>query len=147
MSRPPNPVVPRSSLGSAVARTLLHVVFLLVAVGCLAAYEHFKAGGRSDAALASLVGAGLFGFMPLRDLSALMDVPEEKISITPVPGRGAGVMRLTIGTADAAIADPKQLWAERIAPKAMPGAVITRIRVGPPVVAAPTRPTLEKEQA
>ncbi|MGH7513514.1 MAG: hypothetical protein ACREOQ_11385 [Gemmatimonadales bacterium] len=72
MSRPPNPVVPRSSLGSAVARILLHVVFLLVAVGCLAAYEHFKAEGRSDAALASLVGAGLFGFMPLRDLIRIL---------------------------------------------------------------------------
>ena len=72
MSRPPNPVVPRFSLGSAVTRILLHVVFLLVAVGCLAAYEHFKAGGRPDAALASLVGAGLFGFMPLRDLIGIL---------------------------------------------------------------------------
>jgi hypothetical protein len=68
MSRPPHSAVPRSSPGSAVARILLHIVFLLIALGCLAAYEHFKAVGRSDAALASLVGAGVFGFMPVRDL-------------------------------------------------------------------------------
>jgi hypothetical protein len=68
MSRLPNPAVPRPSPGSAVARILLHGGFLLIALGCLAAYEHFKAVGRSDAALASLVGAGVFGFMPLRDL-------------------------------------------------------------------------------
>jgi hypothetical protein len=68
MNRPPNSAAPRSSVASAVARILLHVVFLLIALGCLAAYEHFKAEGRSDAALASLVGAGIFGFMPVRDL-------------------------------------------------------------------------------
>lgn len=68
MNRPSNPAVPRPSLGAAVARIVLHLGFLLIALGCLAGYEHFKAGGRSDAALASLVAAAVFGFMPLRDL-------------------------------------------------------------------------------
>ncbi|MGI5330956.1 hypothetical protein [Actinomadura nitritigenes] len=79
----------------------------------------------------------------VRRLSALLDVPEDQISIDPVPGRGAGVRRLTIGGADVAAAtgDPTTVWAERIAPLAMPGAVLTGVRVGrptaPPAADAP----------
>ena len=62
----PAPAAPRASLGSIVGRILLHGVFLLIAVGCFAAYEHFKVGGRSGAALASLVAAAVFGFAPVR---------------------------------------------------------------------------------
>ena len=62
------PTAPRASLGSIAARILLHGVFLLIAFGCLAAYEHFKVEGRSDASLASLVAAAGFGFAPVRDL-------------------------------------------------------------------------------
>ena len=58
----------RSSLGSAAARALLHLLFLVIALACLAGYLHLKAEGHPDAALASLVAAALFGFMPLRDL-------------------------------------------------------------------------------
>lgn len=63
---------PRASLGSVVGRILLHGVFLLIAVGCFAAYLHFKVGGRSDAALASLVAAAGFGFAPVRDVVRLV---------------------------------------------------------------------------
>ncbi|GIH91917.1 hypothetical protein ACFFMN_34080 [Planobispora siamensis] len=66
----------------------------------------------------------------IRRLSALMDVPEELIGIGPVPGRGAGVRCLTIGTAAAAAADPATVWAQRIAPAAMPGTVLTGVRTG-----------------
>lgn len=59
---------PRASLGSIAARLLLHAVFLLIAIGCFAAYEHFKIEGRSNASLASLVAAVAFGFAPLRDV-------------------------------------------------------------------------------
>ena len=62
------PAAPRASLGSLAARVVLHAGFLLIAVGCLAAYEHFKVRGQSDAALASLVAAAGFGFAPVRDL-------------------------------------------------------------------------------
>lgn len=62
------PPAPRPSMGSAAARALLHLLFLLIAVACLAGYLHLKAEGRPDLALASLVAAALFGFMPLRDL-------------------------------------------------------------------------------
>lgn len=69
----------------------------------------------------------------IRHLSALLDLPEDQITITPVPGRGAGVRRLNIGKAAAdAGADPAAVWSERIAPLAMPGAVLTGVRVGKP---------------
>ncbi|HEY8105655.1 MAG TPA: hypothetical protein VIE46_06080 [Gemmatimonadales bacterium] len=53
-------------------RILLHTGFLLIAVGCLAAYAHFKAEGQSGASLASLVAAAGFGFAPVRDLVRLV---------------------------------------------------------------------------
>jgi hypothetical protein len=64
----PGGAAPRASPGSIVGRILLHAVFLLIAVGCFAAYEHFKVAGRSDASLASLVAAAVFGFAPVRDV-------------------------------------------------------------------------------
>ncbi|MFI2207676.1 hypothetical protein ACH47Z_44945 [Streptomyces sp. NPDC020192] len=66
----------------------------------------------------------------VRRLSALMDVPQELITVGPVPGRGASVQLLTVGRSDAAALDPATLWAERIAPLAMPGASITAINFG-----------------
>lgn len=53
-------------------RIFLHAGFLLIAVGCLAAYAHFKAEGQSSASLASLVAAAGFGFAPVRDLVRLV---------------------------------------------------------------------------
>jgi hypothetical protein len=66
----------------------------------------------------------------IRALSALMDVPEDTISVTPEPGRGASVRRLTIGRP--AADDPATVWTQQIAPAAMPGAVLTGVRVGRP---------------
>ncbi|MDT9686398.1 hypothetical protein RND61_30650 [Streptomyces sp. TRM76323] len=65
----------------------------------------------------------------VRRLSALMDVPEDLIAVGPVPGRGASVRLLTVGTADEAL-DARTVWATRIAPLAMPGATITDIQFG-----------------
>lgn len=64
-----------------------------------------------------------------RRLSALMDIPEADIEVGPVPGRGASVQLLTVGTPDAA-QDARTVWATRIAPLAMPGAVITEMNFG-----------------
>lgn len=64
-----------------------------------------------------------------RRLSALMDVPQDLITIGPVPGRGASVQLLTVGTANDAL-DAHSMWATRIAPLAMPGATITAINFG-----------------
>ncbi len=69
---PPLPQVPaspsRRSWRSVALRFLLHGAFLLVAVGCLAAYEHFSVEGHARLALASVVAAAGFGFAPVRDL-------------------------------------------------------------------------------
>ncbi len=62
------PASPRRTWRSVVLRFLLHAGFLLVAVGCLAAYEHFSAERHSRTAVVSLVAAGGFGFLPLRDV-------------------------------------------------------------------------------
>ena len=63
-----SPLPTRRPFRSVALRILLHGGFLLVAVGCLAAYEHFSVEGRSRAAIASLILAAAFGFAPLRDL-------------------------------------------------------------------------------
>lgn len=77
--------------------------------------------------------------VPVKALSALMDVPENLISIGPLPGRGAAYRLLTIGRHEDG--GPAAEWARRIAPAAMPGAVLTGMRIGRP----PTTPTPEEE--
>jgi hypothetical protein len=62
----------RRSFRAVVGRLLLHAVFLVIAIGCLAGYEHFRVAGRTDASVACLVAAGLFGFAPIRDLLGLV---------------------------------------------------------------------------
>lgn len=81
----------------------------------------------------------------IRRLSALMDVPEDQIAIGPVPGRGASVRLLTIGQPEA-VDDPQTMWAKRIAPLAMPGAVLTGIRTGPAAAAHAPLADLEAGQ-
>lgn len=77
----------------------------------------------------------------IKNLSALMDIPEDLISVGPVPGRGASVRLLTVGTPDQE-EDAATIWAQRIAPAAMPGAVLTAVRVGRP--GAPTTTTTKE---
>ncbi|WP_433250425.1 hypothetical protein ACQPYK_04135 [Streptosporangium sp. CA-135522] len=79
----------------------------------------------------------------IRHLSALMDIPEDEITITSVPGRGAGVRRLTIGRPDDDLAT---IWAKHIAPAAMSGAVLTGVRVGRPGADYTTTPTPPTEE-
>lgn len=55
-------------LRSALGRILLHCGFLVIAVACLAAYEHFGAEQQSTASLVSLLAAAGFGFLPVRDV-------------------------------------------------------------------------------
>lgn len=62
------PAPRRRSPGSVVARLLAHVAFLLISVGCLIAYEHFRAAGQSGASLASLIVGAILGFAPARDV-------------------------------------------------------------------------------
>jgi hypothetical protein len=65
----------------------------------------------------------------VRHLSALMDVPEDLITVGPVRGRGASVRQLTVGHPPADN-DPVAVWTQRIAPLAMPGSTITGITFG-----------------
>jgi hypothetical protein len=53
-------------------RVLMHGAFLVIAVGCFAAYAHFKIAGNSTASLVSLVAAAGFGFAPVRDVIGLV---------------------------------------------------------------------------
>jgi len=68
----------RPSFSAVAARILLHAGFLVIAVGCVLAYEHFKAEGQSTAALVSLVAAAGFGFAPIRDLIRIVFAIEGK---------------------------------------------------------------------
>lgn len=79
----------------------------------------------------------------VRRLSALMDIPEELISVGAVPGRGSSVRQLAVGTADEVL-DARTLWATRIAPVAMPGASITGIAFGS-MTTAPDPVSMTKE--
>jgi hypothetical protein len=71
MTQPPAPgpaAAPRPSLRSVALKVLLHGAFLLVSIGCLALYEHFRVEGASSASIACLVAGAVFGFAPGRDL-------------------------------------------------------------------------------
>jgi hypothetical protein len=67
-SQQESPPPPRRPVRSAALRTLLHFGFLLIAVGCLVAYEHWRIEGHATVAYASLLAAAGFGFAPIRDL-------------------------------------------------------------------------------
>jgi len=59
----------RASIGRAALRVLLHLFSLLIAIGCFAAWAHFKVAGSHTAAMVSLVAAGLFAITPVRDVA------------------------------------------------------------------------------
>ncbi|MFB7672239.1 hypothetical protein ACFC26_12565 [Kitasatospora purpeofusca] len=86
-----------------------------------------------EKALTALIRAAVPGTpvptISITALSALLDWDEEEIRVEKVPGRGAGVRRLTVGTAEQAVLDPYQRWVKDIAPKGMPGTVITGVRI------------------
>lgn len=63
-------------------------------------------------------------------LSALMDIEEELFAVGPVKGRGAGYRRLRVGAVAAGPEDFAELWAQKIAPTAMPGTTVIAVRAG-----------------
>lgn len=87
----------RTTMRSVAMRVLIHVGLLVVAIGCLGAYQHFKVEGQSTASMASLVGAALFGFAPLRDVTHLAFGIEGRVLhlVHIVGGVGLGVLPLT----------------------------------------------------
>ncbi|MFJ9662895.1 hypothetical protein ACIRPR_33710 [Streptomyces griseoflavus] len=64
-------------------------------------------------------------------LSALMDIEEELFALGPVKGKGAGYRRLRVGASAAGgPEDFAELWAQKIAPAAMPGTTVVAVRAG-----------------
>lgn len=63
-------------------------------------------------------------------LSALLDVPEDAIRVTPVPGRGAGMRMITIGYGGDEEMTPAEVWRTQIAPAAMPNSRLVEVRQG-----------------
>ncbi|MFC8389909.1 hypothetical protein [Streptomyces sp. NPDC057238] len=63
-------------------------------------------------------------------LSALMDLEEELFAVGPVKGRGAGYRRLRVGAVASGPEDFADLWAQKIAPTAMPGTTVVAVRAG-----------------
>ncbi len=85
------------SAKSIAVRVLLHGGFLLIAVVCLTAYEHFRLHGEKTQALASLLLAAGFGFAPLRVVVRELFVIEGKL-LHLVHGVGGLVLGLlTLG--------------------------------------------------
>ena len=87
----------RPTVRSVATRVLLHLGLLLVALLCLGAYQHFKLAGQSTASMASLGGAALFGFSPLRDVTRLVFGIEGRILhvVHGVGGLALGALPLT----------------------------------------------------
>jgi hypothetical protein len=121
-SGPPAPESPAArarSPGKVAARILLHALFLLVSIGCLTAYEHFRAGGQSGASLVSLVAGAVLGFAPARDLAHLVFGIEGK-ALHLVHGLG-GLALLSLPVAGVVSGPPVLSHAAR-APFAIMGA-------------------------
>jgi hypothetical protein len=108
-----------ASLKSVAARILLHVLALLIAIGCLAAYEHFKVERQSSAALASLVGAAVFGFAPVRDVARLVFGIEGRVLHVV---HGVGILALGALPLTGVVSGTPVLTHAAMAPFAMMGA-------------------------
>jgi len=131
---PPRPArQPAPATGSPAARWWAQHIAIEggAAPGTVLDIDESAADGLVRAIIRSAVPGKPVPEVNIKALSAAMDVPEDKISVTPEPGRGAPVRRLTIGSPDATT-DPATVWEKKIAPAAMPGAVLTGIRVGQP---------------
>lgn len=84
--------------------------------------------------------------IPVERLSALMDIPEDLITIGPVPGAGAGRRLIRVGNpaGSSGPQDFASLWTQHVAPAAMPGTTVVSIRRGtttPTTIPTPTKET------
>jgi len=57
---------PRRSLASIAGRVLLHIIFILIAIGGFLAYQHYSTLGAKTESTVSLFVAGGFAFAPVR---------------------------------------------------------------------------------
>lgn len=126
----PAPAAPRRSpLASGALRILLHAGFLVVSIGCLIAYEHFRAGGHSSAAVVSLVVGAVLGFAPLRDVIRLV-LKVEGTALHVVHGLG-GLALLGLPVAGV-VSGPPLLSRAAMAPFAIMGAAQAVMHQGHP---------------
>ncbi|MEO7103171.1 MAG: hypothetical protein ABI311_07245 [Gemmatimonadaceae bacterium] len=92
-----DPASRRTSPAFIAIRVLKQIGFLLVAVACLAAYEHFSADGQSTAAIVSVVAAAGFGFAPLRELIRIVFGIEGKMLHIAHAVGGLALISLPLG--------------------------------------------------
>lgn len=90
------PAARRSSPASITARVLKQAGFLLIAVGFLAAYEHFNAEMSRTAAIVCLVAVAGFGFAPLRKLIRIVFKIEGKALHLAHAVGGLGLIALPV---------------------------------------------------
>jgi hypothetical protein len=57
---------PRRSLASIASRVLLHIIFVVIAIGAFLAYQHYSTLGAKTESTVSLFVAGGFAFAPVR---------------------------------------------------------------------------------
>jgi hypothetical protein len=91
LAPPPRPAA------AIVRRVLTNVIYLLIAIAAVGAYEHFRLHGQSAPAVVSLLAAGGFGLMPVRAiLDELLEVESRMLHVVHGLG-GLVVVALVAG--------------------------------------------------
>ena len=116
---PRDSAAPRRSPIFIATRVLKQIGFLLIAVGFLAAYEHFSAEGASTVGIVCLVAGAGFAFAPLRELIRIVFGIEGKaLHIAHAVG-GLGLIALPV---TGAVSGEPMLTHAALAPFAVMGA-------------------------
>ncbi len=91
-----SPAEPRAPHPSIALRVLLHAACLLIAIVCLALFEHFRVEGASTASIGCLVAGAAFGFAPGRDvIRVLFRVEGKALHLVHALG-GLGLLALPL---------------------------------------------------
>ncbi len=110
---------PRRSLASIAGRLLLHVMFILIAIGGFLAYQHYSTLGAKTESMVSLLVAGGFGLVPVRAVLHAFFAVERRV-LHFVHGIG-GLAVVGLGLSGAVQGRP-MLTHAALAPFAMMGA-------------------------
>ena len=110
---------PRRSLASIAFRVLLHLIYLLIALGAFLAYQHYSTLGARTESTVSLVIAGGFALLPVRAVLHAFFAVERRV-LHAVHGLG-GLAVVGLGLSGAVQGRP-MLTHAALAPFAMMGA-------------------------
>jgi hypothetical protein len=114
-----HPPEPTRAFKRVALRVLVHLGLLVISVGCLAAYEHFRSQGASTASVISLVAGAVFGFTPVRDVIRIVAGVEGRVlHLVHVLG-GLGLLALPVS---GVISGGRVLTRAALAPFAIMGA-------------------------